>query len=532
MDQSNNQNQSDQPVTDKSVEEKKEISPSMPTMPAPIPPSADAVPDNNLVQDEQVSVPEPPKQRMPLPKEKEEPQIDQAVLNRGVPRSSVPTQPAPEGKPWEATMVGKKEAPLPGLRSDFGTPWQPKQDITGIDLPRMEMPTQKIAAVNFDKPAIIESEAPKKKMRMGWLKTILRVILILLPIGLIAVAGVMAYGVTYQGKTYGQEEIEKAVSGFILELPFTPKTPGYVLGKAIERMTAVKSLDFEFSAATTSNETLAGTIGKLEMLIKGDGESLGGGDFRGSFRVDVTDEFQADFRITGPKVYLKINKFFPSLMAFGGEESVLFSRQIERRWFYLDLSDLETEAGDLLDDYRTKAESEEAFNLSLGLEKKLLAAAVLEEEELDGESMKLIRFDFNQVLIDEVLNEITPKSGSSADYYVFPKGESDYRLTDVQAEIYVDDHDLIRRFNFKATLRIRGETELEIPLPLNEQGSVGFSLSGRMNNFDKKVTVEEPLEAPSVLEFLEEVTGQDYSQGLTGSMLPNVLGDFDIHSLE
>lgn len=513
---------------------------------APVPPTL--VPPPHSQQEKN----QPPSELSAVPagEEKKEPFKNDASPGQApanLPTASSSPEPVANGRPWGAKPVVteiKEDQTLSDSepKLDYGTPWQPSKKFEQSEMPQMEMPKQKIAAVNFNKPvAVQESEADQSPKRKGrWIKKLVRAMLILLPLGLIAAVGVMAYQVTYERATYGFPEIEQKIASFILELPFTPKTPEYILGKMLLEMEKVHGAEFDFSLAMTSSEfTEVFGMDTIQFSMVGDLETLDDGSARGNIRYDITREFQVDIRLTKERLYFKVNTLFPTLLEMMGEEEVaqLYQRYFERRWFYVDISDLETEAEQFLREYTEERAKEENLFLKLDdeLKDRLFATMTLEEGDLNGSPMQVLSIQPDEKLIEDlfkwVIEEGTPEGTVAPDYYTDLGRTMNTRFSDMKIDLYIDETYRLSRLSMGMELTFEETGNTRMPLTLPSSSKLRLSAVLDLESFNKRVEVEEPIEAQSIFAFIEELTGVDYSQDLDQSIAP-ILGDFDFNALQ
>ena len=157
------------------------------------------------------------------------------------------------------------------------------------------------------------------------------------------------YAVAYGAIDINNPSISQPISNFVQSLPFTPKTPRYLIVSAVKSQEKISKESFDISMAMRSN-SLQNVFGSstAEVAAKGSIDYSNLKNIKLTTNISITKDFNADIRSVDSKVYFKINKLPMTLLAFAGLTDSDTNNLIAD-WVSYDTSTLGTEAGKILD---------------------------------------------------------------------------------------------------------------------------------------------------------------------------------------
>ncbi|HEX9008692.1 MAG TPA: hypothetical protein VF837_05520 [Patescibacteria group bacterium] len=187
--------------------------------------------------------------------------------------------------------------------------------------------------------------------------TITLIIVFLIIAGIFGAVYAVAYGVI----DINNPSVSAPISNFVQSLPFTPKTPQYLIVSAVKAQEKIKKESFDISMAMRSN-SLQNVFGSstAEVAAKGSVDYSDLKNIKFTTNVSITKDFNADIRSVDSKVYFKINKLPMTLLAFAGLTDS-DTNSLIADWVSYDTSSLGTEASKVLDQ-KSNGATQESFS--------------------------------------------------------------------------------------------------------------------------------------------------------------------------
>jgi hypothetical protein len=261
----------------------------------------------------------------------------------------------------------------------------------------------------------------KQKNRLGKLVLTILVIVILF-------TGTFTYLVAYEKVALKNTELQTKIAGFVMSVPFTPKTPRYVLVKAATAQSKLTSANFDLSVAVDSN-TLGDIVPgvtlptSFDFQVTGDSEFVDETHANGRINLSITKDFNADLLVLYPKIYFKINKvdgLARSLVTSFSQPDFGFLNN----WFHYDITPLTTSARENLNTRENVAPVEKYSldTLKLLTDDAVLSNIEMTREVFEGTSVYRLAISFTPNVIDripEILSDrpSTPSSRKASDMY-------------------------------------------------------------------------------------------------------------------
>ncbi len=145
----------------------------------------------------------------------------------------------------------------------------------------------------------------------------------------------------------GSPKFRMAAADALMSLPFTPKTPEYVLRQSIRKSASIKKFGFDSSIAIDNVGSMLGLGSSgVDLSIKGALDMADSKNPLGHLRILLTKELDLDLRVKDKKAYVKLNKFpqtvISMLSMLGLPQSIM--DEVINKWFYFDSTPLDTEA--------------------------------------------------------------------------------------------------------------------------------------------------------------------------------------------
>lgn len=270
----------------------------------------------------------------------------------------------------------------------------------------------------------------KKKLKLNISKKKLFLVLIFVVLFIVLTFFTTSVLIAYDKLALGNLKFKGIVSNFVIGLPFMPKTPEYVLYKAVKKQEDVKSFFVDASMAMSSND-FSGMLGggNLDLVIKGPVDYRDQNNPFFSFNLYLTKDFNMDLLLKNKIMYFKINKIPPSLdmvMAYAGITNDKQAK-LKKDWFYYDMRTLETEARKNLEANSTDElfwQKTEEKLLEAMEKKKLKLDYTMTRERVDSFSTYKISAKVSKELIDifeEVFMTSNASSSRQSDLFAPPK---------------------------------------------------------------------------------------------------------------
>lgn len=382
------------------------------------------------------------------------------------------------------------------------------QSATQQSVPSQPFPPQQQAS-----SPVPNGNAPSKK---SFLKIILMIFLAL--IVLTSTTTVMfAYGVI----PIGSEELRDKVADVIMKIPFMPKTPRYVLRTAVEAHQKITRMSIDASLASTSGVGGMFGLGSLDAQVKGSFDYTDFDNLKATFNAKITKDFDVDVLAVDQKAYFKINSYpsFVGIMfsSMGIPEDIL--KEISNKWFYYDLSSLNTEARRNLQDQQQKFDLNQSNQKLLEIlnNKDIAKSISMINDQIDSIATHHIVFKPTDEALDtlwktynETDNTVTPNRSLSQD-------NISKTVKNFTFDAWIDkSHYLVRKMTVGVVFK-SPKSSYSIPsinslgLPLSEQ-EIPVSFVAKFTDFNQQVLVTPPQNPIKFEDFLKTIMTRTATQ--------------------
>lgn len=289
-------------------------------------------------------------------------------------------------------------------------------------------------------------QTPPLQNSSGRGKKILRVLIIFFIVAVIFAGGLssVAYAVAYEKLDLKSPELQNYITQVVMSLPFTAKTPKFILQSAALSHARVSKhgFDISLSAKPEGGVNVLG-FSQFDVSALGQVDYTNPNDFKFQLKGSVTKEFDAELKKNGRILYIKINKI-PGLVT---EMFKIKKDKLDlllENWIEYDTTPLESEASIELDkaSEQTSITAEYVKNLLTDLsQENMLSNLVLTEEELDGNPVYKLHLNADAKTIDNFMNRIEERATGSSmhELKVNDRGykPSDY-LKDLNLDLFIN----------------------------------------------------------------------------------------------
>lgn len=285
-----------------------------------------------------------------------------------------------------------------------------------------------------------ETEKPVKKSKKGLIFILLFILI------LIGGLSFSAYALAYEKiKLEKYPDFQYAVSNFVMSLPFTPKTPKFLLGKAFEAENNVESSRFDLSASV-KNSQISDVMGlnQIDILLKGEIDKKSETDYDVSFNFSVGKEFSSDVIKYGKTSYFKINTIPVNLLNLMGFNTDSLNPLLNQ-WISYDLERLNTNSAKEL---QQKQAEEYKFTdeyikekLEELLDEKISEKIIVSSIEEDGKDVYELYLSADSELINHIQTKMEAESLSNKSAYVVSNNySSEQKLSDYVKNLVIKIH--------------------------------------------------------------------------------------------
>lgn len=384
-----------------------------------------------------------------------------------------------------------------------------------------------------------EITEPKKSSRI-LLKVVLGLVIffVLLLGGMVLITGLAAYDkIEIPNKT-----VHYGIKYIVQSIPFMPKTPDMIIAKSILVHKDVSTAKVKASLAMESNEfqELFGIGNNLDLLIEGPMDFSDPENPKLDVKINLINEFDADVRIIDETGYFRVNKIPLFVYAIFGIVTDDFSdNPVLERWVSYDLSQLETDARDALNEQKDESEKAESIIESkLGelMTDKLVPLMVLTDDEVDGFKTYKITMDFDSAKWNELETDMLrilelPESNRSV------TEEEAFIVDNAQLSIWIDKDNYYTRkmlfvlnatADYKNQLNVLGAKSMVLgdkvnraEMDLSDPSATKFStaLALNLSEFGEVFEInppENPIDAETfvmeVMNYISKLMAEQYSQ--------------------
>lgn len=320
------------------------------------------------------------------------------------------------------------------------------------------------------------------------------------------IGGTATYAIAYDKIKINNPALEKSITQFVQGMPFTPKTPKFLLNAAMSAHQKVSSFDFNISIAAKS-DSLTSVLGS----DKGDVNVQGFIDYKDPEKIALSlngalsTDFNIDIRKKDYFFYLKINKIPLTILALAGIKDPSIIKPILENWVGIDTTPLNTEARKTLNEQEKKnitINEKVETELNKLMEEKILNAITVKSEDLDGAKTYKLEFKPDQSVWD-FIDQRNNEEAKTAD--MFEK----FILT-----VWIDQNDsLIKKVEVLADVKTDAPMSFISPLASTVNSNLSIvpgskekivtSIAGvvKLSAYNEQKNVEVPGKYMSVEEF-------------------------------
>lgn len=334
------------------------------------------------------------------------------------------------------------------------------------------VPDVVIASVPQQPQAVPPSSSGGSKLKIIIIAFI--VIFILALIG-----GGTAYAIAYEKIEINNPEVEKKVTQFIQGLPFTPKTPKFLLNAAVLAHDKVTSFDFDVSIAAKSN-SLTSVLG----TDQGDFSIQGAIDYKDPAKINfslkglISKDFDVDLKKKDQFFYLKINKIPLTVLAFLGIKDQESIKPILENWVGIDTTPSSSDARKTLDSQTANNPTiNENINDQLNkfTENKILNAITVSSEDLDNEKTFKLVFKPDNSVWDYIDQENYEEQKKKYPNYSAPTTKTSDTLEKFIATMWLSQKDyLVKKLEIVAD--VKSDTPSSFISPFSPSISFNYSM--------------------------------------------------------
>ncbi len=416
------------------------------------------------------------------------------------------------------TPVTNNQTPAPD--QDQYTPPTPPSQHNSNNPFQPPVQTAPDPIVNTPQTYSAQPQAPHEVMLDGHKRSkkpmfFLLFLLILLTI-FTGLAG-LTYAVAYEKiKLEKFPDLQKNISLFVIDLPFMPKTPKYLLSNTALAHQSVTRQSFDISLAIDSAD-LTSSLGlsNLDIQAKGSLDYTDPRNIFGNLELSLTKDFNLELKKKDKMLYFKINKIPSFLFAFLGIGSESL-QSLTDKWVSYDTTPLDTEARKYIQEDKEIDPLSEEFideNFNKYLDEKIFSKMHLDTVTEEGHAVYKITLDADAELIDYIGKKIESITRQKSDF-IHPQGKTEdlHKPSDfvkiLKWEISIDKESYYTR---KTVLRADLEYDENEGLgafsmgslinPLPSDNSAKIALAVKFDKFGEQVSVEEPGQSITFEEF-------------------------------
>ncbi len=381
-------------------------------------------------------------------------------------------------------------------------------------------------------PETATSDGGARKSRKGLIFLILAFFLVVLLAG----TGGLTWAVAYEKiKLEKYPDFQKKVSAFVMELPFTPKTPKFLLARTAMAHQDITKQTFDISMAIDSAD-LTSSLGlsNLDIQAKGALDYSDPKNVFGNLELSITKDFQVELKKKDKMLYFKLNKLPSFLLAFLGISSEQLDPILDK-WVSYDTTPLDTEARKSIQQDREVDPLSEEFideNFEKYIDEEVLSKMELSSAEEEGHAVYKITMDADSDLIDHLGKKLAEAERQKSNYAypsTYPKQDeklSDF-IKDMKWEIYIDKKTYYTR---KVIVSVELEYDqsqgystflMDSANPLSQKNEAKIAFAMKFDKFGEEVVVEEPTESITFEEFTDLLSStviEIYGNSLNGSL--------------
>lgn len=353
-------------------------------------------------------------------------------------------------------------------------------------------------------PAPIQAvEAEKPKSGAGKIILFVVMFFVILVLGLTFVGG---YLLAYDKITLTKyPELQTKIAAIVMSIPFTPKTPRYVLIKATDAQNKLTSQSFDASLAVSSSGGYNpfGSIGGIDGQAKGYVDFSDPNNIEFNMNVSATKDINLDLTKIGQIFYFRINTIEGQVKALL-DSVVHLDYSFLGQWYRYDSTSLQTDARKSLQDKEQESVLKEYTDKSLDVfdEQQILKRIVLTKEKLNGEPTFKLELKIDEAMLDEIATKLTENNNPST--YATTKLSD--TVKNMESTLWVDEKTYnIRRTDVRFDIKPPASTYSPYgSLPFTS-GTTSFAFSSSFSDFNEKQELTAPNNAIDYLELLRQI---------------------------
>lgn len=316
----------------------------------------------------------------------------------------------------------------------------------------------------------------------------------------------IAYAITYGKIKINRPEIENPIAYFVQSLPFTPKTPKFLLTATLNAHKKINKHSIDLSFVYESDQLMS-VLGasRLDAQVKGAADYSDIKNPLLNLSIDITKDFNVELRKPGKTLYGKINKLPVFLLTFLGLSPSEKLDSVLSQWFSYDTTPLETEARKSLDLNNNTTITNKAIQDAIDkhLNEKAMGFFKVSDDKLDGFSTYKITLISNDQFLDYIDEQTKKDRPSNFDSQY---KTSDY-ISDLKLDCWIDQKSYYLRkvsVSYKMNNKLGSMFGLSAnPIGNQSKSTVGMVLI--MSDFNKPVVIDIPPNSISIEEYSRQL---------------------------
>lgn len=295
-------------------------------------------------------------------------------------------------------------------------------------------------------PPLNSSNLTQPPQKKSFLKINLKLLAVLF-VGLFIIVGLVggSLALAYEKISINNPQIEEAVSNFVLGLPFTPKTPKYIIRQAVIAHKRVAKHGFDISAVSKSSSysSIFG-FNELDLEAKGTVDYSDPKNIKVGLNASLSKDLNLDLLVKDKITYIKINKYPPIITSFLriDQEKI---KPVLQNWIAFDNTPLETNARKYIDETSSsKTNLTEDFLTKIFnvlLDERLIEQIKINEEKLDDKAMYKFSLKPDQQLTSYLINKLNDENYNGAKRLTVDGSQPSDTIKDLILDVWLDKNE-------------------------------------------------------------------------------------------
>lgn len=240
--------------------------------------------------------------------------------------------------------------------------------------------------------------------------------------------GGLVYGIAYEKIKLNNPGLERPIAHFVQSLPFTPKTPKFLIEKAALAHQKVTKFAFDLSLAVDSDSLKSFTGNThVDFQVKGAADYTNQTNIKSTGTLALGTDLNIEVRQVGTKAYVKINQLPATLL------SSLKIKSVSDNWVALESTILPTAARQEMQ--KTESEKEATSLAQLVYDDNLINKLILTQETLDGQKVYRLKLNLTAEVLDYLDRKLQQGNGAIAQY---KKSKTSDFLQDAVVNVWID----------------------------------------------------------------------------------------------